>query len=170
MSKRQPFQKYRVSTWPAKAFVFFTTAVVTVFSPSVYAAPMDGKQMQIVSKVFNFLEKKPPEGSIAVVLPGAAEATSARTVLSSLKIIEGDIADTSTAFAVFVNSASEATAAKGQNAHVLTIGPDVACVDAGACVLAIVTQPKLVIYVSRAAAASANIEFDVSFKMLITER
>ncbi len=134
------------------------------------AAAIDAKQAQIVAKVFNFLDKKPADGAIVVVTAGAADVPAVKAALGALKVVEGSAADAKGAFAVFVGSAADAAIAKGANPGVITIGNDVGCVDAGACVLVVQTQPKVSIFVSRAAAASAGIEFDTSFKMLLTER
>lgn len=133
-------------------------------------AGMDAKQVQIVAKVFSFLEKKPAAGATVVVLPGSADPAAVKAALGSLKISEGSPSDAAGAFAVFVGSAQEALAAKAANASTITIGSEVGCVDSGACVLVIETVPKVSIYVSRAAAQKAGVDFDTSFKMLMTER
>jgi len=147
--------------------VFAMTAAPLV---SAGAAALDGKQVQIAGKVFNFLEKKPAAGATVVIVSGAADPAAVKTTLASLKIVEGGAGDAAGAFAAFVGSAADAQAAKAANAAIITIGGDVACVDSGACVIAIETQPKVSIYVSRAAATKAGVEFDTSFKMLVTER
>lgn len=138
--------------------------------PAASAAGLDTKQTLIVAKVFNFLDKKPAPGSVVLVTPGAADVAAVKTALGALKVVEGGPADSAGAFAIIVASPAEAVAAKGGNGNIITISGDVACVDAGACVLAVETTPKVMIYVSRAAAAKAAIEFDTSFKMLLTER
>ena len=157
-------------TYP-KILIAMAALVLTGAFPSLAgAAALDGKQVQIVAKVFNFLEKKPAPGSSVAVIGGAADAAVVKAALSALTVVEGGPAAATGAFAAFVASPADAQAAKATNANIITIGGDVGCVDSGACVIAIETQPKMTIYVSRAAAAKAGVDFDTSFKMLITER
>ncbi|MEO5374864.1 MAG: hypothetical protein H7840_11380 [Alphaproteobacteria bacterium] len=134
------------------------------------AAGMDNRQVRIVAKVFNFLGKRPMPGASVVVVRGAADVAAVKAALAPMMVVEGGAGDAAGAFAVIVNSAAEAIAASRANPRVFTIGPEVGCVDTGACVLVVETQPQVSVYVSRAAASHAGIEFDTSFMMLITER
>ncbi len=139
--------------------------------PSVaIAGGMDVKQVRIAAKVFSFLQKKPPPGAIIIVLSGAADPALLATTLQTFKISEGHIPDVAGAVAVFVNSTAEAAAVKSINPRILIIGTDLGCVDAHACIVAVETIPRISVYLSRAAASSAGIDFDTSFKMLVTER
>ena len=131
---------------------------------------MDAKQVRIAAKVFAFLQTKPAPGARIIVLSGAADSALLAGILANLHISEGRVADVAGAMAVFVNSTDEARAARRINPGVLTIGADVGCVDAGACIIVVETIPKISVYLSRAAASSAGIDFDTSFKMLVTER
>lgn len=143
-----------------------------ILTPNIALASgaLDAKQVQIVAKVFNFLEKKPAAGGTLVILPGSADAAAVKSAFGSLKVVEAGTAEAAGAFAVFVGSTAEAQSAKGRNPNIITISGDVACVNDGVCILAIETQPKVAIYVSRAAASGAGVGFDTSFKMLMTER
>ncbi len=143
-------------------------AVLTVLGFGPANAAMDAKQVQIAAKALGFLAKKPAPGSKIVVVGSAAAVADVTAALPGMSVAAGSAADGASAFAVFVSTAAEATAAKG--AGVVTIGSAVACVDAGACVLAIETQPKVTIYVSKAAATAAGVSFDANFKMMITEK
>ncbi len=152
-------------------------AIVGLFGLLTGGAPaaaradgMDVKQVRIAAKVFSFLQNKPSPGAIVVVLSGAADVSLLATTLQNLKINEGRVTDVAGAVAVFVNSTAEANAVKGVNPRILIIGANAGCVDASACIIAVETTPKISVYLSRAAASSAGIDFDTSFKMLVTER
>ena len=134
------------------------------------AEGMDVKQVRIAAKVFSFLQNKPSPGAVVVVVSGAADAALLASALQNLKINEGGVKDVAGALAVFVKSTADANAAKSVNPRVLIIGADAGCVDASACIIAVETTPKTSVYLSRAAASSAGIDFDTSFKMLVTER
>ena len=144
--------------------------LVSAVPVATLADGMDVKQIRIAAKVFSFLQNKPSPGAIVVVLSGAADATLLATALQNLKISDGRVADVAGAVAVFVKSTVDANAAKSVNPHLLIIGTDAGCVDASACIIAVETTPKISVYLSRAAASSAGIDFDTSFKMLVTER
>ncbi len=131
---------------------------------------MDGKQIKIAAKIFNFIANKPAPGAGVVVFSGAADVTALGAALINLRVIEGSATDVASAVAVFVNSSAEAKAASQVNSRILTIGTDVACVDSGACILVVQTIPKVSVYLNRAAAMAAGIDFDTAFKMLVTER
>ena len=152
-------------------------AIVGIIGGLIGAAPsaaladgMDVKQIRIAAKVFSFLQNKPAPGAVVIVLSGAADAALLATTLQNLKINEGRVTDVAGAVAVFVKSTADANAAKSVNPRLLIIGADAGCVDASACIVAVETTPKISVYLSRAAASSAGIDFDTSFKMLVTER
>jgi len=134
------------------------------------AAPLDTKTIQIVAKTFDFLSHKPAPGSKVVVVAGAADPSAVQAALSKMTVAAGKTADAAGAFAIIVNTPEEARAARDANANVFTIGGDVGCVTAGSCLMAVETQPKVTIYVSRAVAQASGVEFDPNFKMLITEK
>jgi len=137
---------------------------------AVQAAPLDAKTIQIVAKTFDFLSHKPAPGSKVVVVAGSADPAAVQTALSKMSVSAGKVSEAAGAFAIFVNSPEEAKAARDANAGIFTIGGDVGCVTSGSCLMAVETQPKVTIYVSRAVAQASGIEFDPNFKMLITEK
>lgn len=153
-------------------FIIVAVALVGLHGPSkaAQAAQLDVKAVQIVAKTFKFLARKPPADARVVVVDGAADIAVARASLGAMTVLEGAAGDAAGSFAVFVNTPEEALLARRANANVLTVGSDVACVDAGACLLAVQTQPTVTIYVSRAAARAAGVEFEPNFKMLVTEK
>ena len=135
---------------------------------SAGAAEMDTKQVTIAAKALGFATPKAPAGAKVVVTPGAAPVAAVQSALSAASVAAGDAGSAAGAFAVFVASADEAKKANGKGT--ITVGNDIACVEAGACVIAVETVPKVTIYVSKAAAAAAGIDFDPNFKMMITEK
>lgn len=141
--------------------------IAAIGLPGAALAAMDSKQVAIAAKALNFLTSKPPAGARIVVVSGAADLAAVKEALPSATVEAGGPSDTAGAFAAFVGSAADA---KSAGAGTVTIGGDVACVDTGACVIAVEVQPKVSIYVSRAAASAAGISFDPNFKMMITEK
>ena len=134
------------------------------------AGQFDGKSVQIAAKTFDFLTHKPTGGAKVVVVGKAVDLVAAQSALGKYAVSEGGAGDAAGAFAVFVENEDEARAARKVNANVVTIGADQACVSDGACLIAIETQPKVTIFVSRAVAQASGVEFDPNFKMLITEK
>jgi class 3 adenylate cyclase len=59
-----------------------------------------------------------------------------------------------------------ATAGKG----ILTVTSDPVAIAAGEAVMAVRSQPRVEIFVSRAAALAAGVEFSTAFRMMIQER
>ena len=131
---------------------------------------MDDKQVQIVAKLFYFLETRPTAGAKIVIIGEAAPFPSVKAILKSMTVIEGTTQDAIGAFAAFVSSAEEARAITAINPTTLTITGNTDCVNSGACMIGIETQPKVSIFVSHAKTAGAGINFDSNFKMLIIER
>jgi hypothetical protein len=140
----------------------------SLFALSAGAAEMDAKQVTIAAKALGFATPKAPAGAKVVVTPGAAPVAAVQSALSAASVAAGDAGSAAGAFAVFVASADEAKKAAGKGT--ITVGNDVACVEAGACVIAVETVPKVTIYVSKAAASAAGVDFDPNFKMMITEK
>ena len=52
---------------------------------------------------------------------------------------------------------------------IVSVG-DLACVDAGQCVLNVESTPTVKIYVSKAAASASSVSFSDAFRMMITEK
>jgi hypothetical protein len=132
------------------------------------AAEMDAKQVAIAAKALGFVTPKAGAGAKVVVMPGAAPLAAVQSALPGATVTSGDAAAAAGAFAVFVASVDDAK--KVQAKGIITVGNDVACVDAGACVIAVETTPKVTIYVSGAGAAAAGVAFDPNFKMMVTEK
>lgn len=67
------------------------------------------------------------------------------------------------------DSAAEVYAAASERG-LITISSDMDCVEAGHCVMAVASEPRVQIVVSRDAARESDVGFASSFRMMITER
>jgi hypothetical protein len=150
--------------------IMLVAAATAQPSPAAWAEALDGKAITIIAKTFDFLLDRPPPGARLVVVGQAADLGRAREAFPQMMVTAGGPGDASGAFAMLVASIDEARAAQAVNPAILTIGGDMACVDAGACLLAVETRPRLTISVSRAATRAARIRFEANFKMVATER
>ena len=146
--------------------------------------------LQIAGRALGFLEK-PLSGDVKagiVYAPGdprsVAEADALKTLLGEgLRVgnvrlipILVPVADLSRAdVALFFLTAGIADAdtksvtAAAVAKHAPCITTDLAQVRAGVCAMGVRAQPKVEIYVNRAAAASTNLAFSAVFRMMITE-
>jgi len=147
---------------------FLVGAAAMSLAVPTQAGPMDGKQVTIAAKALSFLATKPPAGAKIVVVGTAAELDDVKKALPAANVVAGGPEVAAGAFAAFVGSTADAQMAKEQG--VVTIGGDIACVEAGACVIAVEVTPKVSIYVSRAAASATGVDFDPNFKMMIVEK
>jgi hypothetical protein len=123
-------------------------------------ADMETKGVLVAARALNFAKPPPPAGAKITVTEGAAKLADVAGALSAFSVVAGNGVG---AYAAFVASTAEAKAA---GPKVLTIGP-LDCVEAGACVLSVETSPKVVIYLSNAAAAAAGVDFDSNFKLMV---
>jgi hypothetical protein len=128
--------------------------------------PFDADQIGIVAKLLKSLERKPPAGATVLVVGDAADIPLVTAALDGLRVIAGPAAQSAGAFAALVDSAADARAAAAANPGVIPIGSDIACIDAGACALAVQTRPKTAVFVAR----KANIGFDAAFRSVVIER
>lgn len=145
-----------------RALLLPTVLAALVISPAAQAG-MEAKAVLVAARAIGFARPAAPAGAKVAVVGAAAAVADVQAALTGFSVAAGD---GSGAFAAFVSSAAEAKAA---GAKVLTIGP-LACVEAGACVMAIETAPKVTIYLSNAAAAAAGIDFDPNFKLMVTAK
>jgi hypothetical protein len=153
-----------------RRIILVLVLTLAMVGPAASAAESDSKWVLIVVKTLNFVNRKPAPDAKVVVVGNAADLGTAQSSLGKMSVAEGKPGDAAGAYAIFVNTADEAHAAHSANPTILIIGSNESCVEAGACVLAVETQPKVTIFVSRAAAQAAGIEFDPNFKMMITEK
>jgi hypothetical protein len=155
------------------------------------AAEPGAAELQVIAQSMGFL-LRPPTGTreVGIVYPagsavGRREAEHIRAAFgtslqaSSLTLIPriltvAEAAHEDSAAALLLTDAALplagalalAIAGKGM----LTITSDPAAVTAGEAVMAVRSEPRVEIYVNRAAAQAAGVEFSTAFRMMIQER
>lgn len=147
--------------------------------------------LKLIAQTMAFLSK-PPTGTLEVGIvypdgPGSGRAEAERlaaafgsgldvgalTLRPRLLTMDEAIRDTGIPAllltdAVLPQAAALARAIVGRG--VLTVSLDPEAVTAGEAVMAVRSEPRVEIYVSRAAAAAAGVEFSTAFRMMIQER
>jgi hypothetical protein len=156
----------------------------------VAAAQVSDTDLQIAARAFGFLQE-PIRGTAEVDIiydpansASQEEAEALRDRLAggysagmvSLTpdlVAVGDVSTALDAPIAFVTqgvadrypAVREAVAASGT----LSFSTDLGCVEAGACVMAVSSTPRVRIVVNNATAASADIEFQEAFRMMVEE-
>lgn len=110
--------------------------------------------------------------SIQAAIGGGLKAGKAK--LNPVLLPTSDIAGLNGYVVAFVASETgghfDAIKDNATQSKVLTISSDLACVDGGACVVGVSTNPKVEIVVSRALREAAGIGFGSAFMMMVKER
>jgi hypothetical protein len=162
-------------------------AAAVAFGPSLaHADP--AKDLQVAGRALTFLENGPTgrvvlgvvfdpskpasvaEKNAVMAAIGGGYAAGAVTLVG--KPVEADdVAGVAGVNALFVtggvNYAAVGAAAKARK--IVTIGSAPACVNSGACVMGVTTEPKVEIVVNRSAAAAVGVAFKAAFRMMIKE-
>ncbi|HTK36586.1 MAG TPA: hypothetical protein VL358_15045 [Caulobacteraceae bacterium] len=159
------------------------SALAALFPGGLSADP--AKNIQAAARVLTFLEN-PPAGrtEIGVVFDPAKPASVAEKnaimiaigggyTTGGITIVgkpmeAGAVGGAKVLFVTHgVNYAAAGSDARAQRA--ITIGSDFACVQSGACVIAISTDPTVQIVVNHKAAAAVGASFRAAFRMMIQE-
>ncbi|WP_162530883.1 YfiR/HmsC family protein [Rhodovastum atsumiense] len=153
-------------------------------------AETGARDLQLIARTMGFLAR-PPSGTVEIGIvhpagsdPGRTEAERIAAIFGSGLVVGAltlhprvmtieDAARAPVPVLLLTNAAlpqatSLATALAGKG--VLTVSTDPASVDARQVVVAVRSQPRVEIFVSRAAALAAGLEFSSAFRMLIQER
>ena len=159
-------------------------------APEEARAQPTSRDLQLVARVLGFLEQ-PPSGlvDVGIVYPqGSAEGRAEAVRLAALfedgvraggvtlrprPLAIEEMPAAGLRVALLTDSAvrqAAALARKVASREVLTVTFDQPVVDEGLVVLAVRSQPRVEILVSRAAARSAGIGFAGAFRMMIQER
>ncbi len=161
-----------------------------VLGPVTTAAAQDvGQELQVAGRALGFLESAPSGGvALAVVFdPSIPESVAGKDAamaalggglalgsltLNPVEVPIGSLAGTS-AGALYVTPGMaahfDAVASRAAAEGIVSIGAELACVEAGACVMGVETQPKVRVVVSQAAASASGIAFKSAFRMMIRE-
>lgn len=148
------------------------------------------KDVLVASRALNFISPKPSGTVIAAIIYDPSNAASkadadglmatigsslkAGKVTLSAKLVEiNNLAEVSGAGIAFVTDGLAANhgaiANQLSGTGVLAASTDLACVQAGKCALGVSTSPKVEIFVNKAAAGSAGLEFLPAFLMMVKE-
>ncbi len=180
-------QKNTRKSIPA-AFVLVAVFCLATLVPA--AAATGAKDIEVAKKAISFLSN-PPSGTVtaAVIFDPANGASKAEAEAIAKLISEAPKAGQATLAPVLVpvteldklSSSKIAFVTGGLGAHhqaiaraaaankVVTISTDLACAQAGHCVLGIATSPSVQILVSKAAADKTGASFSSAFLMLVRE-
>lgn len=147
------------------------------------------KDAQVIVKAIGFQAAKPSgEVKVAVVFDPAQpdsvkDAEQAKAALEGAKtpaltpvpvlVPVGQLAALETCQLVFVTAATgaarDAIFEAAKDRKLLTVSTDAACAQAGKCVMAVKSEPRVEILVNRAAAQASSVEFTTAFRMMISE-
>jgi hypothetical protein len=109
--------------------------------------------------------------ALKVLLGGGLRVGSVRLVPVLVPVAELSRADVALFFltAGIADADTKSVTAAAVAKHTPCITTDLAQVRAGVCAMGVRAQPKIEIFVNRAAAASTNLAFSAVFRMMITE-
>lgn len=167
--------------------VLAAAVAVIVTSPGLAHAEA-AKDLAVAGRALTFLENGPSghavlgvvydpakPGSVAeknALMAALGAGVSAGAVTLSGKAVDADsVGGVSGVAALYVTSGVNygAVGAQAKARKLLTIGSASACVQSGACVMGVTTEPKVEITVNRSAAASVGAVFKAAFRMMIKE-
>jgi hypothetical protein len=156
-------------------------------------APIEGradtsKNLGVAGRALTFLENGPSGATVlgvvydpskpasvaekSAVMAALGSGLSAGSItLTGKAVPASEVGDVSGVGALYVttgvNYAAVGAAAKAKK--LITIGSDPACVNSGACVMGVSTDPKVEIIVNHATAAAVGASFKAAFRMMIHE-
>ena len=162
-------------------------SIVTILPRTGLATSLTGKDAQIIGKILGFLDPPRSGSTVAVVYSSDDPASQADAVAivalfgggpnGGSNMVTAEALPASSlghgeryaAVIVAAGTPMESIAAAIQSEGALCITGDVTLVQAGACALAVQSDPRVEIMLNRKAAASAGISFATAFRMLIHE-
>jgi hypothetical protein len=157
---------------------------LTSLSPSMTRAD-PAKNIQVAGRVLTFLENSPTGRTVVGVVFDPANPGSVAEKNAIMAIIGGgytaggvtifgapvEVGADSGAKVLFVtrgvNYAVVGSSARAK--RIITIGSDFACVQSGACVIGVSTDPTVQIVVNHKAATAVGATFRAAFRMMIQE-
>lgn len=179
-------QRRTRSTWGARYLPFAAAGALSLAAGLAHADP--AKDLQVAGRALTFLENGPTGRAVlGVVFDPSKPASVAEknAVMAALgggysagavtlvgKPVEaGEVGGVAGVNALYVTSGINygAVGAAAKAKKLVTIGSASACVESGACVMGVSTDPKVEIVVNRAAAAAVGASFKAAFRMMIKE-
>jgi hypothetical protein len=157
---------------------------LTDLSPRMASAD-PAKNIQVAGRVLTFLENLPTGRTVIGVVFDPADSGSVAEKNAIMAAIgggyrAGDVTIVGTPVEAGADSGAKVLfvtrgvnyKSVGSNArakHVITIGSDFACVQSGACVIGVSTDPTVQIVVNHKAAVAVGATFRAAFRMMIQE-
>lgn len=152
-------------------------------------AETTAKDAQVIVKAIGFQATKPSgEVKVAVVFApdqpdSVKDAEQAKAALEAARtpaltpvpvlVPVGQLATLDTCQMVFVTAgtaaARDAIFEAAKSRKLLSVSTDATCAQAGKCVMAVKSEPRVEILVNRAAAQASSVEFTTAFRMMISE-
>jgi hypothetical protein len=170
--------------------VSIAVAVAAIIFSAPFAEATTKKDIEILGRALGFVEGSLPNNvSVSVIhnpsipeskahadelmdLMGSGLAAGKITFTSKLVDASnlGSLSGSQVAFSTKGLGATEASAFTAASGGGVIVVGELACVDAGNCVISVTSTPSVKIYVSKAAAAQSSVSFADAFRMMITEK
>lgn len=164
--------------------IIAASAALAGLSPGL-ASASPAKSIQVAGRVLTFLKNAPSGTTVVGVV---FDRSNPDSVAEKNAIMAGIGGGYSVGGATIVGKPMEEGAIGGVKAlfithgvdyaavgadarakHIITIGSDLACVQSGACVVGISTDPTVQIVVNHTSAAAVGASFRAAFRMMIEE-
>lgn len=169
-----------------KTLAVLLSAVALTSATQLAHAEVSDKDMQLIGRALSFVEGGATgDVTVAIVysndVPGSKDSADAianvlgtglkagKVTLIAKVVPVSDVSSVPSGQAVFVPVGMQSQYSKISSASAITVSTDKACVDAGACVVSVASEPKVEIYVNRSAAGARSINFASAFRMMIKE-
>lgn len=171
------------------ALLGLIAAVMTVSSSLPVYADVTDKDIQVLGRAIGFIENG-PSGTVSVAVVYADGDAASQAAADALA---GQIGSGKSAGKLTLNASSVAASALGSagaqiilvpngqagvysavqsaatSGQGISVSADKACAEAGACIIAVATAPKVEIFISGSASAAAGVNFGSAFRMMIKE-
>ena len=171
----------------SRSRVCLALAAAVIMHAAGHAASLSDKDVQLMVRAIGFLQPRPSDGGIvAIAYEGSDPASrqdaeaiaghfgdglkAGRAVLMPRVVDDKQLATGGFVAIITASGANvERIAAAERALHVPCLTGDVSVVLSGRCVMAVRSEPKVEITVSRVAAASGEITFVSAFLMMINQ-
>ena len=161
-----------------------SAAGLALLLSSAATAQTTERDLAVVGRALSFLEgASGSDRTVAIVYDPASQAeaealnsamagglSAGRVTLSGQLVPLGQSVSGVDAAMFVGGAASDAGAVQAAtSAGVMTVSTDMACVQAGNCVMGVQSEPSVRIVVNNAAASSASVSFSTAFAMMVEE-
>jgi len=163
-------------------------AVVLALAAPIVAHADPAKDLAVAGRALTFLENGPSGHAVLGVVfdpgkPGSVAEKNAimaalgggypagAVTLTGKAVPASEVGGVSGVAALYITTGVNYGAVGGEAKakKLVTVGSDPACVNSGACVMGVSTDPKVDITVNRATAAAVGVAFKAAFRMMIHE-